>query len=138
MVAYNFQSQFVDPILSGTKLQTIRQIGKRRHARPGETLQLYTGMRTNRCYRIITDPVCIAAIPVELRIGRSLLITQITLGESILTRPADLEAFARNDGFASLQAMSDYWRASYGEPIFTGLLIAWQPTEPKPKRRRRT
>ena len=138
MVAYNFQSQFVEPIRDGTKVQTIRQIGKRRHARPGDSLQLYTGMRTSRCHKIISDPECIAAVPIEIRIGRLDLIDRITIGRSVLSVHADLEAFARNDGFASLQAMSDYWRASYGEPIFTGLLIAWQPTEPKPKRRRRT
>jgi hypothetical protein len=46
MVAYSFAPQFIDTIRSGTKCQTIRPIGKRRHARTGEPVQLYTGMRT--------------------------------------------------------------------------------------------
>ena len=48
VVALNFKQQFIPPILSGAKRQTIRAIGRRRHAIPGETLQLYTGMRTKR------------------------------------------------------------------------------------------
>lgn len=46
MVAYSFQKRFVEPIRSGRKRQTIRA-DRKRHARPGEVLQLYSGMRTN-------------------------------------------------------------------------------------------
>ncbi|MEJ0016825.1 MAG: ASCH domain-containing protein [Acetobacteraceae bacterium] len=45
MVAYSFKRDFAAPILAGIKRQTIRA-DRRRHARPGEVLQLYTGMRT--------------------------------------------------------------------------------------------
>jgi hypothetical protein len=43
MVAYSFNPIFVGPILAGTKRQTIRA-ERKRHARPGEAMQLYTGM----------------------------------------------------------------------------------------------
>lgn len=70
MVAYSFKKQFIRPILIGLgaplspdefavgmdefgnvsrpvgKRQTIRALGKRRHARPGELVSLYFGMRT--------------------------------------------------------------------------------------------
>ena len=49
MVAYSLKPRFIPPILSGAKRQTIRAISRRRHAIPGETLQLYTGMRTKQC-----------------------------------------------------------------------------------------
>lgn len=58
MPAYNFQKQFAPLVESGQKRQTIRAIGKRRHARPGESLQLYTGQRTKACRKLISpDPV---------------------------------------------------------------------------------
>lgn len=71
MVAYNFQSQFVEAIRNGSKSHTIRRNGKRRHARPGESLQLYSGMRTKACKKIITDPECVAAIPISIEISTS-------------------------------------------------------------------
>lgn len=74
MVAYSFRPQFVGPITVGLglsfvnsfgvtpptirpKQQTIRAHGKRRHARPGDELQLYTGMRTKAC-RLIGRARC--------------------------------------------------------------------------------
>lgn len=36
MVAYSFQPQFIMPIETGRKCQTIRSVGLRRHVRPGE------------------------------------------------------------------------------------------------------
>ncbi len=126
MVAYNFQSQFVDAIRSGEKSHTIRRLGKRRHARPGETLQLYMGMRTKRCAKIIPDPECLAVMPISIHIETA-KITRIDIGRSILTSMHALHAFAINDGFPGLTAMSEFWQKFHGQPLFTGLLIAWQP-----------
>lgn len=53
MVAYSFHPRFVDAILGGTKRQTIR-MHRRRHARPGEEMQLYAGMRTRHCRLVKT------------------------------------------------------------------------------------
>jgi len=56
MVAYSFKAQFREPILAGTKRQTIRA-DRKRHARLGEALQLYTGMRTRQC-KLIGRATC--------------------------------------------------------------------------------
>jgi hypothetical protein len=69
MVAYNFRSQFVHPIRNGTKIHTIRKIGKRPHAAVGDSLQLYTGMRTKKCRKIVKDQVCFAAFEIEIDVG---------------------------------------------------------------------
>ncbi len=98
MVAYSFKQRFLDPIVSGTKTQTIRGNGKRRHARVGDSLQLYCGMRTKACMKIIADPIC-------------------TL---------DLEAFARMDGFANLSDMSAFWMENHGVGDQVGTLIGWE------------
>lgn len=42
MVAYSFQPRFAAPIEQGLKTHTLRAAGKRRHARVGEALQLYS------------------------------------------------------------------------------------------------
>ena len=57
MVAYSFKSQFEEPIVAREKRQTVRGFRKR-HARPGEPIQLYVGMRTRNCRKILTpDPI---------------------------------------------------------------------------------
>ena len=58
MVAYSFQPGFAAEIIAGRKTQTIRN-PRKRHAMPGEHLQLFTGMRTRYCKKIIPDPLCI-------------------------------------------------------------------------------
>lgn len=59
MPAYNFKPRFADAVQHGEKRQTIRAIGKRRHARPGQPIQLYTGMMHKTCRKLITpDPIC--------------------------------------------------------------------------------
>ena len=58
MVAYSFKKRFADLIVDGRKCQTIRA-HRRRHALPGERVQLYVGMRTKQCRKIIDDPLCL-------------------------------------------------------------------------------
>lgn len=73
MVAYSFQKRFLPkivaglepgPWLPGMKRHTMRQprSGRSRHARPGETIQLYTGMRTKHC-RQVGRVRCIGLVP---------------------------------------------------------------------------
>ena len=67
MPAYTFQSRFAPLVASGEKRQTIRAIGKRRHAAVGDRIQLYTGMRTKACRKLVTpDPVCTFAAAVYI------------------------------------------------------------------------
>jgi hypothetical protein len=121
MVAYNFQQQFAERIADGSKTHTIRRNGKRRHARPGERLQLYTGMRTRSCRKIIADPLCIrvAAIWIEMGVRG---IASIEIDDAAIE---DLDAFAKSDGFADLAAMSQFWRDFHGLDAFGGSMIFW-------------
>ena len=63
MVAYNFQPEFVAPIQSGVKTQTIRRSAR---CKTGDELQLFTGQRTKACRQIgtatcaICEPITIA------------------------------------------------------------------------------
>lgn len=54
MPAYNFQRQFVEPILSLEKPHTIRP-ERKNPTEVGDMLYLYTGMRTKKCKLIATS-----------------------------------------------------------------------------------
>ncbi len=132
MVAYSFKPRFVPFIQVGAKKQTVRA-HRKRHARPGERLQLYTGMRTKQCARILTEgPVCIRVDEITMPVGwcfreaaRRIAINGIPLSA------AEMEAFAKADGFAptsymtAVQRMGAFWRATHGDQGFEGVVIHW-------------
>lgn len=109
MAAYNFQKRFFVPILAGIKTQTIRPVGKRRHVRRGEKLQIYTGQRTSSCTKIIEDPVCLSVVSVTLDFRNGAF---IEIGKQ--WQPISPE-FARRDGFESVAEMAEMFTQLYGE-----------------------
>ena len=137
MVAYSFQKRFVAAIRSGAKRQTIRAQRNRpaRHARPGEPLQLFHGMRTRHCTRIIPDPTCVAILALRLVISEGCLVDLVVSTRCL--GPAEFDAFARRDGFSDASDMAAFWISQHcpGQSglIFNGWLIEWLPQgEPMP------
>lgn len=132
MVAYSFKAQFAAPILAGTKQQTIRA-NRKRHARPGETLQLYTGMRTKHC-RLIGRAVCQETQNVRLSfINGYVMLGSVGSGSALcrelLRTRADCDAFARRDGFEDWKSLAEFWEANHpGTRFFDGVLIFWGDT----------
>jgi hypothetical protein len=141
MVAYSFKAMFANQIASGMKSQTVRA-ERRRHARPGEALQLFTGMRTKACRKILTpDPVCVRIRHIE--IVTSAMIEDGIVSISLARRPLNrlmIEIFASADGFSpalvndALSGMSGrsaranmgaFWLDAHGEGRFEGVLIEW-------------
>lgn len=121
MVAYSFKRRFVDPILAGTKRQTIRA-DRKRHALPGEQLQLYTGMRTKQC-RLIAKATCIAVDQVLLDFTAYGV---VRINGIVLFSDAKMQEFARSDGFASWSDMRAFWRENHpGVDRFEGVIIRW-------------
>lgn len=126
MVAYSFQKQFVPFIECGLKAQTIRA-DRKRHARPGETLQLYFGMRTKHC-RLIGTAICFSIQPIVIDLREAMISGQS--GNS-LTTIAELDAFARRDGFDDWMAMRLFWSNHHPKILaFTGMLIRWTDFHP--------
>lgn len=142
MVAYSFKARFVAPISIGLgieipqwpglvipagleikpKRQTIRANGKRRHAREGETLQLYYAMRTKQC-RKIGDARCTEVLPIKIR-PRTMM---IWLNRQMLVHQA-VTALALSDGFASTAEMKEFWLKEHPDvETFEGVLIRWEP-----------
>lgn len=143
MVAYSFNRRFEEPILAGTKCGTIRAVGRRRHARPGETVQLYRGMRTRHC-RLLGTSTCFEVEPIRLLIvdaATSPRILGITIGAQkrgqrapvFLDVPEAVDIFARGDGFSDGASMARFWCEAHrdlisaGSLLFDGLWIRWAP-----------
>ncbi|WP_333822833.1 hypothetical protein [Pinisolibacter sp.] len=141
MVAYSFNPRFEAPILSGAKSGTIRAIGRRRHARPGETLQLYVGQRTQHC-RLLGKAFCSSVDPIRITVihwlgqpslrtvyfGRQGEIFSHSIGGRIA-----LDDFARGDGFTDSAEMARFWWTTHRELIvdseilFDGVWVRWAP-----------
>lgn len=124
MVAYSFNKQFIEPILSGRKSGTIRAHGKRRHAMSGETLQLYTGMRTRSC-QLIAESQCQDVKEVRLIFRPTAAHDRLWIGRETVS-PAEREAFAIGDGFASWRELRAFWSENHpGVDDFSGVWIRW-------------
>lgn len=123
MAAYNFQTRFVGPIQRGTKTQTIRRIGKRRHARAGEMVQLYTGMRTKQCRKIVEDRICLQAVQITIYIGESWFEKIYVSG--VMLHPVEWTKFAKRDGFDSVDDFYQCFKSMHGAGTFRGVLIQW-------------
>jgi len=124
MVAFNFQKQFVPMIQSGQKRHTIRidRADGRPHAKKGDMLQLYTGMRTSACEKIIEEDVkCDRYEPVFITESNFFLNgAQLSMQE--------IDWLARNDGFANLMHMMSWLKNTHEFP-FKGALIGWEPAD---------
>lgn len=133
MVALSFKAQFAAPIIAGTKRQTVRA-GRKRNPRAGERLQLYCGMRTKHCRKIIPDPLCTETCIVVITVdpAHQELIAAIEIDGDLLTERG-IERFAVADGFAAQpgasarRAMGNFWIRHHGPGEFLGLLIRWEP-----------
>lgn len=129
MVAYSFQSRFAEPILAGTKRLTIRA-ARKRHARPGEEVQLFTGMRTRQC-RLLGRSTCIQVCPIKLHMAENIVAVEGALdfpevpGEARF-EGSGLDIFARMDGFADWADMRAWWTEGGAErTTFAMTLIRW-------------
>lgn len=125
MVAYSFKSRFAGPILAGTKCQTIRKprTGRSRHVRPGEEIQLYSGMRTKHC-KLIARVTCKAVREVQIGLGNPGV---LIIDGAHFNTDADLERFAKRDGFESWSDLNAFWAKEHrGVSWFTGVMIQWE------------
>jgi len=134
MVAYSFQKQFVEPILVGLgaapafnvtlKRHTIRA-DRKRHARPGEEIQLYRGMRTKSCF-LIGRARCTAIHRIELVFRGKRRGVWID-GTRTAATPAARDEFARRDGFENWVGLAAFWEENHGDPpSWDGVIIHWE------------
>lgn len=145
MVAYSFKAMFGPQVSGLTKLHTVRA-DRKRHARPGEPVQLYQGMRTRDCVKLVDpDPICSRVQPITIMTTSMLeeFVASIVIDGRSLHRE-EIEAFAAADGFgiehvgdwrlkrtgqkgSARWNMGAFWQAEHSPGLFQGKLIAWEP-----------
>jgi len=105
MTAFSFKPIFVPKILAGEKLSTIRST---KRCEVGDTMQLYTGLRTKKCRKLM-DALCIGVAP-------------------IMIREPDIWAIIGKieEGFKNAQDFLEFFRHEYGLP-YRGWIHAWLP-----------
>ena len=118
MALINFQEQFANDVENGKKRQTIRK-QRKQPFKLGETLYLYTGLRTKKVKKLM-EIKCKSIEKVKIR-G-----TGITLnsGEIIRYQYYRADLYAQDDGFKDFNEMRDWFKKTHGLP-FEGILIKW-------------
>ena len=115
MPALNFKEQFADKVESGKKSQTIRK-PRKNPIEVGDTLYLYTGMRTKGC-RKLGEAECIDWQTISLHRPRKVGDTTVYgLWEYGFIGDYNLDEIARDDGFDSGKEMLDFFDDLYGLP----------------------
>jgi uncharacterized protein YqfB (UPF0267 family) len=123
MAALSFKGRFVDLILADRKKQTIRNFRKY-PVKPGETLYLYTGMRTKHCMKL-KDVVCDHVSRIKIFEDR-ISLQNLQNGKRWTIRgKAYLDLFAQDDGFKDWAEMKRWWTMTHELP-FVGQLITWK------------
>jgi len=117
MALLNFQKQFAPDVESGKKKQTIRS--PRKHPiKEGETLYLYTGLRTKQA-RKLGEVECNTVYDIKIAAWG------FQMDPYTLTVLEDLDNIARADGFKDWEEMVTWFEKTHGLP-FIGTLITWK------------
>ena len=116
MTLFNFQPDFVDKIRKGEKLSTIR---KTKRCKVGDTMQLYTGLRTKSCKKIM-DVECIGVAPIIIS-AHSIW----KLGDTEGNINPGVAPLHEQEGFLNAQDFVEFFRKKYGLP-FRGFIHAWR------------
>ncbi len=129
MPALNFKKEFAEKVADGSKTQTIRKPRKdgRPHAKAGDKIRLYTGLRTKQ-RRLLCEARVTSVRPVML--DR----TSMTLGGHEMRQgngnqyfdPETFDGdFAIADGFGEYMEMAAWFDDTHGLP-FEGVVIQWE------------
>lgn len=133
MPLFGFKRRFVEPILAGTKDQTIRAVRKV-PVRLHQVMHLYTGLRRPGA-KLIARVLCIEILDIYLipQVENGLVSYSNLDGSGgfATNEPGWLDHFARRDGFASWEDLCAFWREEHGKDIetFTGQVYRWDPRD---------
>ncbi len=125
MPSVSFKEKFVPDIEAEIKDQTIRVRGKRKF-KPGDTLHLFTGLRTKKCRKIGTATVS-EVFDIDI-LQATILRYRIVRTDCV----GALEEIIRRDGFKSEDDFFAFFKRQYGE-VFYGQVIRWTNFRPAKK-----
>lgn len=140
MPAYSYKEQFIPFLLDETKDHTVRKerAGRSRHARPGETIYHYYGMRTKWC-RKIGESICTWVQDITIT-EKGIYLRE---AEDTPLTPPERDKFAWSDGFRPEGSTADnpagafalmlrFWKQTHELP-FHGVVIYWKEFKATPK-----
>ena len=117
MPALNFQKRFAPDVEARIKRNTIRKKRKDgRDPKAGDTLYLYTGMRTKSC-RKLGEEICTKAVPILIDQKDIVLAGQLLDSDQELT-------LALLDGFESVSDFQEFFLKG-NLCQFEGVFIEW-------------
>lgn len=117
MPALNFMKKWAPDVEAGIKRCTIRKKRKDdQDPKPGQTLFLYTGMRT-KCCRKLREDICLESVPILIDQSGTRL-------NGLSLHPVDEYKLAKADGFKSVREYLDFFLKGAGTQ-FEGFLIKW-------------
>lgn len=117
MPALNFKKQFAAAVEAGKKRQTIRA-ERKQPIWLGDTIYLYTGMRTKQC-RLLSVAICSHKASITISKRRKVKIN----GREISLEQMNL--LAMDDGFTHFKPLGDFFEEVHGLP-FHGQIIRWK------------
>src|SRR6185437_1705040 len=101
-----FKKQFVEPILQGTKVHTIRE-DKANRWKAGMVMHMYTGGRFSKEYRQFAEKQCISVQDIFMTYYNAKI--EVTIDESYLFGYSERLNFAIRDGFKDWDDFENYW-----------------------------
>lgn len=117
---YDFKERFVALLLCGEKTHTIR--AERRYpAKPGDTLHLYSGLRTPKA-KLLMRVTCVRVESIVILGGR---VPRVNIDDHLLDTDEE-EQLARRDGFSGFQEMVKFWTEPTNRLPFKGHIIHWR------------
>ena len=122
MVAYNFMKSLAPLVEAGVKSHTIRNNNRNgRHAKVGDKLQLYTGMRTKSC-RKLRDTICLAIHEIKIENPAVRILIDSAWVELSASQVLQL---AIADGFASIDEFFNYFTEPRDLVLIVWDEVAW-------------
>lgn len=131
MALFSFKARFADPIVAGTKRQTIRATRKNigSHGKVGGPISLATGSRFKP--RPLGKSVCIDVHPIALNLALGQVDRPQGYSNGLTPRgrisdQEGLNAFAVSDGFADWADLCAFWAENHpGLTLFSGIVTIW-------------
>ncbi|HAH52556.1 MAG TPA: hypothetical protein DCL80_15385 [Balneola sp.] len=112
----SFKPQFVDPILNGTKIHTIREDSTDRW-KAGNSIQCATGVRSKN-YNCFLESECVSVQSFEIKYYDKKTFDVFVDGKSIPLR--DFKSLYLNDGFRTYSEFLEWFSSD-----FKGKIIHW-------------
>ncbi|WP_317899443.1 hypothetical protein [Aurantibacillus circumpalustris] len=114
-----FNKKFVEPILKGVKVHTIRE-DKNNRWKAGMLMHMATGVRTKQ-YKEFAKTLCECTCGIEIEPQAKTVQLIHSIKESEFLGDNGIKTLAKNDGFNSVE---DFWKW-FNKP-FVGKLIYWK------------